>query len=279
MSKEKVIQAVIASAKAQIGYREKASNAQLDSPTANAGSNNYTKYAQYFDDLRAKGILFYNGRKNGPAGEWCDMFVDWNVCQVCGPELGMKVLYQPTESCGAGVKFSADYYRANGAFFTKNPQPGDQIMFGPRNHENHTGLVVAVDKDKVYTIEGNTSNACLEKSYYLSDSNISGYGRPRYELAAHLFEDDQPEQPAPDAPILDDQGSVCTVELPVLHYGSSGLYVETLQELLNHYAGEKLGLDASFGRLTEAAVNRYKTRHGLDPDGKMDAKTWELLLR
>ena len=30
----------------EVGYREKASNAQLDSKTANAGHNNFTKYAR-----------------------------------------------------------------------------------------------------------------------------------------------------------------------------------------------------------------------------------------
>ena len=38
------IQAAINIAKAEIGYREKASNANLDSKTANAGTANYTKY-------------------------------------------------------------------------------------------------------------------------------------------------------------------------------------------------------------------------------------------
>jgi hypothetical protein len=47
----------------ELGYLEKASNANLNSKTANAGHNNYTKFAQYFDDLRKQGLNFYNGRK------------------------------------------------------------------------------------------------------------------------------------------------------------------------------------------------------------------------
>ena len=38
--------AVLAIATAEIGYHEKKNNSQLDNPTANAGSANYTKYAR-----------------------------------------------------------------------------------------------------------------------------------------------------------------------------------------------------------------------------------------
>ena len=40
------VERVIAAARAELGYLEKASNAQLDSRTANAGDKNYTKYAR-----------------------------------------------------------------------------------------------------------------------------------------------------------------------------------------------------------------------------------------
>ena len=48
-------------AEAEVGYLEKASNASLDSDTANAGSANYTKYARDLDAIPD----FYNGKKNG----------------------------------------------------------------------------------------------------------------------------------------------------------------------------------------------------------------------
>ena len=51
---------VITIALAEVGYREKASNAALDDPAANAGSGTWTKYAR---DLAAAG--YYNGNKNG----------------------------------------------------------------------------------------------------------------------------------------------------------------------------------------------------------------------
>lgn len=42
----KSIEKVLSIARQEIGYLEKRSNSQLDSKTANAGSNNYTKYAR-----------------------------------------------------------------------------------------------------------------------------------------------------------------------------------------------------------------------------------------
>ena len=44
MTKTEAINKMIQTAKAEIGYLEKASNSNLDSKTGNAGSNNYTKY-------------------------------------------------------------------------------------------------------------------------------------------------------------------------------------------------------------------------------------------
>ena len=44
MTKSEAINAVLGTAEEEIGYLEKKSNSQLDSKTANAGSNNYTKY-------------------------------------------------------------------------------------------------------------------------------------------------------------------------------------------------------------------------------------------
>lgn len=41
------IERVIATARAEIGYIEKATNSQLEGKTANAGSGNWTKYAAY----------------------------------------------------------------------------------------------------------------------------------------------------------------------------------------------------------------------------------------
>ena len=45
---------------------------------------------------------------------------------------------------------------------------------------DHTGIVERVDinENKVYTIEGNSGDACKEQSYSLDSVQIMGYGIP-----------------------------------------------------------------------------------------------------
>ena len=65
------VENLIKIAKDEVGYLEKASNNNLDSKTANVGSNNYTKYARDLDAISG----FYNGKKQGYA--WCAVWVSW----------------------------------------------------------------------------------------------------------------------------------------------------------------------------------------------------------
>ena len=78
---------IVTIALAEVGYREKASNASLDDKTANAGAANWTKYAR---DLAAAG--YYNGNKNGYA--WCDVFVDWCFFKAYGAVEGQRIQCQ-----------------------------------------------------------------------------------------------------------------------------------------------------------------------------------------
>jgi hypothetical protein len=179
------IDRLLATAQAEIGYLEKASNAQLDEKPANPGKNNWTKYARDLDGLGH----IYNGKKNGY--DWCDVFVDWCFVSTFGVEAGMKMLNQSYDGLGAGVKYSAQYHRNAGQFFESGPKPGDQIFFGDDSSWWHTGIVTEVRNGRVYTIEGNTSGkvnvvangGCVaQKSYPIYHKNIKGYGRPDYSI-------------------------------------------------------------------------------------------------
>jgi len=172
-------------AKAEVGYLEKESNKSLDNKTGNAGSNNYTKYARDIDNIPG----FYNGKKNG--FPWCDVFVDWCFVKAYGAEKAKQLLCQPDKSAGAGCAYSAQYYKQHNQFHSK-PKIGDQIFFANNGEAYHTGIVYDVDGTRVYTIEGNTSDAegvienggCVcKKSYYLTNKKILGYGRPNYDDA------------------------------------------------------------------------------------------------
>lgn len=191
------VERVLATARAEIGYIEKETNAQLDDKTANAGDGNWNKYAR---DLDALGVV-YNGKKNGYA--WCDIFVDWCFIQTFGLELALKLLRQAKNGVGAGCTGSANYYKQRGQFHTSGPQAGDQIFFTKDGGKSfyHTGIVEKVSGGRVYTIEGNTSSAagvvenggCVrDKSYALTYNKIGGYGRPDYSIVPE--EDDDMDQ-------------------------------------------------------------------------------------
>lgn len=246
-------------AEAEVGYLEKKSNSQLEDKTANAGYNNYTKYANYFDKNYKD---FYNGKKNGYA--WCDMFVDWCFVQAFGKTKGRTIIFQPLKSCGAGCLYSRKYYMNEDRLF-HTPQPGDQIFFynSSKNDIAHTGIVYKVDASKVYTIEGNTSSksgvvanggAVERKSYSLDYYRIAGYGRPLYDS-----EKIKKKKYAGIFPKVTKKTN--------LKKGSKGKQVGYLQMFLNWYGNYGLAIDEKFGRLTKAAVEDFQTKEGLVIDG------------
>ena len=164
---------IVAIALAQIGYKEKASNKNLDDPAANAGSANWTKYAR---DLASAG--YYNGNKNGFA--WCDVFVDWCFFKAYGKDEGQRIQCQ-TGPYGAGCTYSMQYYQQQGRC-DKNPKVGDQIFFrySGSNGADHTGIVVEVSSSQIVTVEGNSGNQVKKNTYARNNSTIIGYGHPLY---------------------------------------------------------------------------------------------------
>lgn len=266
---------LIAIAEAEVGYLEKKSNSQLDDKTANAGSKNYTKYAR---DLYKAG--YYNGNKNGYA--WCDCFHDHCHWIAAGKDAkeAQRVICQ-TGDLGAGCVYSAQYYRNAGRFYT-SPKVGDQIFFGSKGKEAHTGIVYKVDSKKVYTIEGNTSGdagvvanggGVFKKSYSLSYYKIVGYGRPRYDESTEAEIETKTEPKTEEV-------STVNIELKVLKKGMKGNDVKALQRML-HCMGYDLGsnpIDGSFGTKTEKAVIKYQGNKGLTADGVVGEKTWKSLL-
>lgn len=161
MSMEKFI----AVALSEVGYLEKRTNAQLDDPTANAGSNNYTKYGKWYG---------LNGQP------WCDMFVSWCAAQAGEIQSVGKYAYVPSRQ---------NFFDSKGQYFArgaKKPQRGDIIFF---RNESHIGIVEYVSGNYVHTIEGNTSGRSTlvtngggvhRKTYHVNSSYIQGYGRPVY---------------------------------------------------------------------------------------------------
>lgn len=169
--------AVILTALGEIGYKEKASNSQLDNPTANAGAANYTKYADYIDQQVPN---WYNFPKNG--FDWCDVFVDWCYIKTYGAADAKRLLCNQDKGLGAGCKYSAAYFQAAGRLKAA-PELGAQIFFLVGGAVNHTGIVVSYDQTTVTVVEGNSSNAVVKRTYQRSDKSIYGYGCPSFDTA------------------------------------------------------------------------------------------------
>jgi len=163
-------------AKSEIGYTEKASNANLDGKTANAGSNNYTKYAR---DLAAAG--YYNGNKNGYA--WCDVFNDWCHYEAAdkNAKIAQEVICQ-SGPYGAGCTYSMQYYKSAGRL-DMTPKVGDQIFFrySGSSGADHTGIVVEITNTQIITVEGNSGNQVKKNTYSRTDKTIVGFGHPKYD--------------------------------------------------------------------------------------------------
>ena len=60
---------------------------------------------------------------------------------------------------------------------------GDIIFFDWENDgiADHTGIVEKIENEKIYTIEGNTSDKCAERMYSFDNEQVMGYGSPKYE--------------------------------------------------------------------------------------------------
>ena len=272
MTKTQAIEKVSAWFREQVGYLEKRTNDQLEDKTANAGRNNWNKYADYIDKNYP---AFYNGRKNGYS--WCDIFVDCGFIQVFGYENALKMLYQPEHSTGAGCSYSANYYRANNAFYNY-PQVGDQVFFGDCGNEGHTGFVVEVNGDFIYTIEGNTSSGygvesngdgVYLKRYNIKTQYIPGYGRPNWSVVADGGFEDTPT------------GDIGVANYPLIKRGSNNAYVKKAQQILI-----KLGYDVGpykddgdFGYGTYQAVVKFQRDNGLEADGIVGKNTWAVLIQ
>ena len=271
MTENEAIAKLLAVAEAEVGYLEKRTNDQLDDKTANAGANNWNKYAR---DIDTKYPNFYNGRKNG--FHWCDIFVDWCFITAFGYDNALKMLYAPEKSTGAGCSFSADFFRKNGQFH-KNPKVGDQVFFGDYGNEGHTGIVVAVEGSVITTIEGNTSGGSgvvangggvFRKTYNTDALYIPGYGRPDWAVvtggSGGTVEPDKP-----------------TVGYPLIRRGSKGAAVKKAQQLLisKGYDCGTAGADGDFGYGTYKAVLAFQADNGLETDGIIGADTWAMLLR
>ena len=270
---------VVAIALSQIGYKEKASNKNLDDNTANAGSGNWTKYAR---DLAAAG--YYQTNKNGYA--WCDVFVDWVFFKAYGAKEGQRIQCQ-AGPYGAGCGFSMQYYQQQKRFDSK-PKVGDQIFFrySGSSGADHTGIVVEVTSSKVTTVEGNSGDQVKKNTYSRSYSCIIGYGHPLYDETDGTTAAPAPAPalaPAAEKKKTEATEKVVTVSLKQLSQGSSGAQVKTVQRIIYvRGINSQISIDGDFGPVTKAGVIALQKKlfpnTASEWDGVVGQKTWTAML-
>ena len=79
-------------------------------------------------------------------------------------------------------------------------------------------------------------------------------------------------------PIGDLSGSTPSSSVPTLGLGAQGDLVIWAQEHL-YRAGEPIAIDGDFGPQTQAAVQSFQAAHGIPMSARVDAPTWQALLR
>lgn len=159
MTKQQAIDKLLKWLDEQVGYKET--------------PNNVNKYAAYLDSLGD----VYNGKKNG--FDWCDVFVDCAFVQCFGKDAGLKMLYQPLKSLGAGCEYSSRYFKDHNAFSKDTPEVGDVYYWGDFDH---TGIVVKVTEKTIVTIDGNWGDKVSKRTINRSNPKVAGYGRPDWDI-------------------------------------------------------------------------------------------------
>ena len=103
--------------------------------------------------------------------EWCACFVSW-----CYGQMGLS------EPRFAGCQSQGvPWFQSHGQWGVRgydNLAPGDAIFFDwdLDGRADHVGIVIGTDGSRVYTVEGNSGDACKIRSYDVNYECIKGYG-------------------------------------------------------------------------------------------------------
>ena len=109
--------------------------------------------------------------------EWCACFVSW-----CANECGYidSGVIPKFAGCVNGVQWFKDRGQWQDNDF--EPSAGQIIFFDWEcdGEVDHVGIVEKCENGIVYTVEGNSGDACRQKQYAVGSSVIYGYGIPAY---------------------------------------------------------------------------------------------------
>ena len=109
--------------------------------------------------------------------EWCACFVSWCADQCGYLDSGIVPKF-------AGCVDGANWFKGNGQWQDRNYEPtaGNIIFFDWDSDGiiDHVGIVKRCENGIVYTVEGNSGDACRQNQYGVGSSSIYGYGIPAY---------------------------------------------------------------------------------------------------
>lgn len=109
--------------------------------------------------------------------DWCACFVSW-CANKCGYiEAGVIPRF-------AGCILGSNWFKSRGLWQDGGyePRPGDIIFFDWEEDglTDHVGIVERVEGSRIYTVEGNSGDACRRNSYPMDSPVIYGFGCPAY---------------------------------------------------------------------------------------------------
>lgn len=105
--------------------------------------------------------------------DWCAVFVSW-----CADQAGLlnDGSMPKFAVCDDGIRWFVE----KGRWFNRNisPEPGMVIFFDwdQDGRSDHVGIVEQCEDDMIYTIEGNSNDACMRLCYAIGSDVVMGYG-------------------------------------------------------------------------------------------------------
>ncbi len=161
---------------------------------------------------------------------WCSAFVNW-CCKKAGASMSNKPNARSWINTGRG---------------TKNPKPGDVVVFWRENIDSwkgHVGFFLGYNPDasRVFCLGGNQSDSVSVQSY--DSRKVLGFRRVKDEFEI-------------------------SVPKPVLKLKSFGLEVFKLQNVLNHLHYNCGDADGDFGQKTYDALKLLQANNQITVNGE-----------
>ncbi len=123
------------------------------------------------------GEIYWRWYGFGGKVNWCACFVSWCADQCGYIDAGVIPKFA---ACVDG----AAWFQERGLWQDRSyvPRAGDIIFFDKQHvgETHHVGIVERVEDGVIYTVEGNSSDQCRQRSYPVGSDKIYGFGVPGY---------------------------------------------------------------------------------------------------